>query len=212
MIAKAKQFFIETLQKALNSYLALDVESGVRLQQLSGKLVALELSRIDVTFYLLFSDNKAQLSFSTDDQPETIIIGTPLRLMMLALSPRANRKQFFADDVEMIGNPVLGQQVIDLFDQLNIDWEDYLARFVGDVPAHYAGSMLRNFKTWTTNTHETLRQNLNEYLHEEITLFPPVEALQDFFQDVDKLRMDVDRIEARIRHLQSMVKNKQGNP
>jgi ubiquinone biosynthesis protein UbiJ len=212
MIARAKQAFADTLQTALNSWLALDPDSAARLQSLNGKRVALELSRIDITFYLLFADNKAHLTLSSVEQPETIIKGTPLRLMMLALAPRDQRKQFFADDVTMVGNPLLGQQVIELFDQLNIDWEEHISRIVGDVPAHYTGSLLRNLKSWGEKTHATLRQNLNEFLHEEVSLFPPLEALQDFFHDVDKLRMDADRLEARIQHLRNNVISKQGLP
>jgi len=32
-------------------------------------------------------------------------------------------------------------------------------------------------------------------------LFPPKESLQDFFHDIDLLRMDVDRLEARIEKI-----------
>ena len=41
----------------------------------------------------------------------------------------------------------------------------------------------------------------DEFVHEEMKWLPAREALQDFFNDIDTLRMDVDRIEAKIQHL-----------
>jgi ubiquinone biosynthesis protein UbiJ len=193
MMNKAKQFLLETLQKALNRYLALDPESSQRLAALNGKWVALELLPLKLTFFLHFNQGQALLSSSALELPETTITGTPLRLMLLALVPHTERKRFFADDVVMLGNAALGQQVIELFDQLSIDWEEYISRVVGDVPAHHAGNIVRQASNWMLKTRDILLQNLNEYMHEEINLFPPGEALQDFFHDVDVLRMDTDK-------------------
>jgi ubiquinone biosynthesis protein UbiJ len=205
MITSTKQFFCDTLQKALNKYLALDPESGTRMRELEGKLVALELLPLKITFYLRFTAGHATVTFDAVDMPETTIKGTPLRLLLLALVPHGDRQHFFADDVVMQGNPVLGQQVIELFDHLDIDWEEYAAKMVGDVPAHHAGNMMRNAKSFISKAKATITQNLNEYLHEEINVFPPVEALQDFFREVDVLRMDADRLQARVRRLQKLV-------
>ncbi|MES2218755.1 MAG: SCP2 sterol-binding domain-containing protein [Pseudomonadota bacterium] len=211
MITPSKQFLIETLQKALNQYLALDPESHLRLQELQGKQVALELLPFKISFYLRFSAGQAQLSLATLDAPETTIKGTPLRLLMLGLAPRVDRKKFFADDVIMQGNPVLGQQVIDLFDQLHIDWEEFTAKVFGDVTAHHAGNVVRNAREWVNKTQMILTQNLNEYLHEEINVFPPSEALQDFFKEVDALRMDTDRLDARVQVLQKKITDLPGD-
>jgi ubiquinone biosynthesis protein UbiJ len=205
MINTTKQFFSDTLQSALNKYLALDPESATRLRELNGKLVALELLPLKVTFYLRFTDGRASVALVSDDVPETTIKGTPLRLLLLALVPHADRQRFFADDVVMQGNPLIGQQVIELFDQLEIDWEEYAAKIVGDVPAHHAGNIVRNAKAFLSKTGMTLTRNLNEYLHEEINVFPPTEALQDFFREVDVLRMDADRLQARVARLQKMM-------
>ena len=45
------------------------------------------------------------------------------------------------------------------------------------------------------------KRQVNEYVHEEAEFFPAREALQDFFQDIDTLRMDADRLEARVERL-----------
>jgi ubiquinone biosynthesis protein UbiJ len=200
MTEKPIQWLMDACQKALNYYLSLDPDSSRRLAKLQNKIVKIDLLGIDATFFLIFSAQDVRLATATDRKVNTFIKGTPLRLLHMSLSGN-DRKQFFADDISIEGNLELGQQVIDLFDQMEIDWEEKLSQFVGDVSAHRVGNVARQIKSWVQQTRDTFVQNTNEYIHEEINLFPPREALRDFFQDVDELRMDVDRIEARISRL-----------
>ena len=192
------------LQAGLNRYLMLDPESAARLRALQGKNVALEFTPFTSVFHLHFVDGQIKLSINPalDAVPDTIIKGTPLRLAMLTLAAPAARQRFFADDVSMQGNLALGQQVIELFDRLQIDWEEYGAQLLGDVPAHHAGNLVRGATKWLANARATLLQNINEYTHEEIKLLPPLEALQDFFAEVDAARMALDRLSARVARLQ----------
>jgi ubiquinone biosynthesis protein UbiJ len=192
---------VEKIQTLLNRIVLLDAESKNRLSKLDGKVVTIVLNMLNgIRFQLHFNDHKIELNTSDLKNADTIITGTPLSLLHLSLSP-TNRKKFFAEDVSIEGNIELGQQVIALFDELEIDWEEYLSQWVGDVPAHSMGRFAKKIRQFSKNLRETLYQNINEYTHEEIHLFPPREELQDFFHDVDVLRMDVDRLDTRIHHL-----------
>jgi ubiquinone biosynthesis protein UbiJ len=198
MLTEAKKKLVATLQKAVNHYLSLDPESLQRLLKVRNKIVKIELLGIGVDFYLTFTE-----------KADTIIKGTPLRLLHMALSGE-KRQQFFVEDVSIQGNLELGQQVTHLFDQVEIDWEEHFSHLVGDVSAHHLGNIFRKMKAWGKQTRNTLIQDVNEYVHEEINLFPASEALRDFFHDVDSLRMDTDRLEARLKQLQKQVLVKRG--
>lgn len=205
----SKAFIVQTVQKALNAYLALDPETKKRLIPLAGKIVAIELLGMGMTIYLVFTTQQLLVKTDVDTKADTIIKGTPLRLLHMTIATN-NRQQFFSDDISVYGNAELGQQVMALFDHLEIDWEEHLARWVGDAPAHFIGRVSRQLKTWGQKTRGTLWQNVNEYVHEEVNLFPPREAMQDFFHDVDTLRMDADRVESRIQQLQKAMDDKRG--
>jgi len=192
----------QLLQDALNSYLALDPETPQRLNALQGKVVTIELLRVGFIFQLIFADDALKLKFDSSMPADTVIKGTPLRLWHMTVM-KNNRKAFFSEDVSITGNVELGQQVIDLFDHLEIDWEEYASRWIGDVSAHHLGSISARIKNISEQIQETLAQNVNEYVHEEVNWFPPKEALNDYFHDVDSLRMDVDRLEARVKQLQA---------
>lgn len=195
-----RTFIERNLQTILNHYLALDPESKTRLKALQNKIITIELQNINCTFQLIFSDEEMTLKFSDLLPANTIIKGTPLTLLHMSLNT-SDRKRFFAEDVIIEGEIELGQKVIDLLDELEIDWEEYLSHWIGDIPAHQTGRLAKSIKNFSKNLRETLLQNINEYAHEEINLFPPREEIQDFFTDVDNLRMDVDRLEARIEKL-----------
>jgi ubiquinone biosynthesis protein UbiJ len=205
-----KAVFIDTIQQALNAYISLDPESATRIKAMQGKIVTIELLKINITFHLIFTETHIQFKLASSTTPteaihsDTIIKGTPLRLLQLALS-KNSRQQFFSDDVSIRGNLDLGQQVIDLFDRLEIDWEEFLSKWIGDVSAHHLGRLSQRIKSWTQQTRETLLQDVNEYVHEEVDFFPAREALEDYFHDVDALRMDTDRLEAKILHLKNTI-------
>lgn len=196
-----KRFILDSLQSAFNQYLALDPESHQRIEKLHGKIVTLELLGLGLICQLSFQDKKMKIILDHFAEPHTIIKSPPLTLLRMSLTD-GDRKHFFKDNVSIEGNLEIGQEVIDLFDQLEIDWEEYLSQGVGDVAAHQIGRFARKLKNISERTRETMCQNINEYVHEEINLTPTSEILQDFFSDIDELRMDVDRMAARIKLLQ----------
>jgi len=205
-IEPMNKFFLASLTKSINAYLDLDPESRQRLKKLQGKAITIELLPLKFIFQFMFSDNGVKLEADELHPADTKIRGTPLQMLAVAMT-RDNRHRFFAEDLIIEGNAELGQQVIELFDDLNIDWEDSLSRFIGDIPAYHASRIVRKVNAWLGEVETTLTQNMNEYIHEEAQWLPAREALQDFFSEIDSLRMDVDRMEARISNLRTHLIN-----
>ncbi len=188
------------IEKAINRYLSLDPESKHRIAALQGKAVTLELLGINLIVQLLFSEEGIQIKWEDFLKPDVTIRGTPLNLFHMSVA-EDQRKQFFEESVVLDGDMELAQPVLAIFDELEIDWEEYLSQWIGDVPAHQAGRLMRGLNRFRQKISQTSAYNLNEYVHEEINLFPPAEALQQFFREVDELRMDVDRLEARVNRM-----------
>lgn len=191
----------KAFEKAINRYLLLDPESAGRLLLLDGKVVTLVLSGMPLTVQLLFINGAIQLKWDDFSTADLTIRGTPLNLLHAGLL-RNRRHSFFLDDIVLEGNIDLAQPVLAIFDDLEVDWEEVLSAWTGDVPAYQAGRLLRNVRKIVKRIGKTFSYNVNEYVHEEINLFPPREAIEHFFHDVDDLRMDVDRLSARIKRLE----------
>lgn len=203
-----KKIFLSYLTKAINHYLGLDSESKPRLKKLQGKTITVELLPLHFTFQCVFTENHVNIKADELQTADTKICGTPLQMLSVMVA-KDERQRFFAEDLIIEGDAEVGQQAVELFDELNIDWEEYFSRVVGDVPAYHAGRFMRGMRAWLQRTEKNFAQDINEFVHEEMGWLPAREALQDFFHDIDTLRMDVDRMEVTIKNLDTYLLEKE---
>jgi len=195
-----KKIIFSSIAKAINASLGLDPESHQRLQKLRGKTISIELLPLHLTFQCIFHDDGVAVQEGDALAAATIIRGTPLQ-MLGAMTSKEDRQRFFSEDLAIEGDAEVAQQVVELFDELDIDWEEQLSKLIGDVPAYHAGRLLRGARKFLHSASTSLMENFTEYAQEEARWLPAREALQDYFNDIDTLRMDVDRAEAKLQNL-----------
>lgn len=198
----------EKIEKAINHFLSLDPESKNRLAKLNHKVLQIDLEGIKKNFQLHFFEDKIQIKITDFLAPDAIIQGTPL--LFLHLSMTYDRKKLL-QEIQITGDTLLAQAVMELFDSMDIDWEEYLSHWTGDTAAYQIGQFSRKIKKIRKNFHKNLTQQINDYLHEEINLFPPKNELADFFTDIDILRLDADRLSAKIEYLIASI-DKESSP
>ncbi len=189
-----------TLEAALNTYLGLDVEIAGRLNAISGRLILLEIVGLGVTLLVRVLNTKVQVSEQLVFEPDVIIRGSPLALVRLGLAadmPSAVMRQ----DVEIRGDVEVGRVFRDVLAGIEIDWEELLARRVGDIPAHQIGNAVRMLIAALSGIADRLRMDFSEYLQEEARVIPTRIEVEQFMDDVDSLRADLDRLEARLVRL-----------
>lgn len=195
------QAILSIIETALNHYLSLDPESHIRLTVLENKVVAIEEPQFGLKFYLLFTGKHVRLQSHTEKPVDTTLHGTPFALLQLSPYFANNYKAIFSGKVTITGDIELGQQVQQIFANLDIDWEEQLSRVTGDVIAHQVGNTVRDVWQWGKRNTEIFNQNVTEYLQEEIKYVPPRMEINDFFHDIANLRDDVERAEARIKRI-----------
>ena len=189
------------LETALDRYLSLDPEVAARLDRLNGKVLKVEVRGLDLHFYLLPAGHRIQVQGHYEGAPDACLSGAPLSLARLALSEQG-RRTLFSGTVQLEGDTELGQQLQDILNAVDIDWEEQLARLTGDVVAHQAGNAARGAQQWAGKTRESLTLDLADYLHEETRQVPARGEVERFVADVDTLRADIERLAARVRRLQ----------
>jgi len=78
------------------------------------------------------------------------------------------------------------------------DWVLALRPYVGDIVASRVDQVIRGATEWRAQAVESGARNLAEYaVHEQALLAEP-NAVREFIAEVDRLREDVDRLEARL--------------
>ena len=199
-----KKYSLLVLQKAMNHALALDEAMHDKMHMLHGKVLEIIISPLNVNFFIRFADELLLLDVY-DGVADAIIRSSPLGLIRLSVLPASKVRSLFNDEIKISGDVALGQQVKTLFDEIDIDWEGHLARFTGDVVAYQVGSLVRQSLAFKRQISESLRYNVTEYLQEELRVFPPREEINDFFNDIDELWLNVERIEAGVNQLLASV-------
>ncbi|KTD24610.1 MULTISPECIES: SCP2 domain-containing protein [Legionella] len=198
-----KKYSLKALQKAINHALALDESMPAKIAALHGKVLEIIVAPLGVNFYIRFAEETLQLLDDYDGHPDTIIHSSPLGLIRLSFLPASKARSLFNDKIRLSGDVELGQQVKTLFDELDIDWEGHLAHFTGDVVAHQLGSLFRQGLAFKKQLSHSIRHNLTDYLQEELRIFPPREEVDDFFNDIDQLVLDVERLQAHVNQLKT---------
>lgn len=116
-----------------------------------------------------------------------------------------------AQGVEFRGDVAVVHALRRLAGGLEIDWEAQLARLTGDIVAHRVGLAARGLLGWLDHARQTFEANLGEYLTEETRQLPPAAEVATFLDEVDRLRQDADRLEARLARLERACQGKPGS-
>ena len=190
------------LAAAMNGWLGLDPASQARLSTLEGRVIALHLRILETTVMLRVDNGRMAVVDAPDLQPDTVLHGTPLGMLQLGLgSDTANT--LFSGEVEITGDVEAGQAFKAVLDDMDIDWEEQLSRLTGDVVAHQLGNLARRTGDWLRHGRDTLQHDVGEYLQEEARVLPSRIEIENFNIDVSDLAMAVERLEARLKRLQS---------
>ena len=189
------------LESAFNRYLLLDPAAGDRLAGLEGRVIALELRGLDLM--LVFRVQGQGIAFIDEPglTPDTVLRGTPLGITRLGLGRGNATGTLFSGDVEIAGDVETGQAFKAVLDAIDIDWEEQLSRLTGDLLAHQMGNAARHAGSWLDHARLTLERDLSEYLQEELRVLPTRIEIENFIEDIGRLGMDTDRLEARLRRL-----------
>ena len=194
----------EALETSINLVLKKDPDTLKKFSALQGKVIAFEITELNFTLYLFPHTEGVQVQYLYEGQADTTLQGSPLAFINMSLGD--STESFFSGEIRIKGDIELGQYFKRILEQLDLDWEEWLSEYSGDLIAFKAGSLIRNLNTWGKDTFKTLKLDASEYLQDEGQLSPHPEEIEYFANNVSQLRDDTARLEARIMRLQKLNK------
>ena len=150
--------------------------------------------------------NGLQLLSHFEGEPEAALKGPVTAFINLA---RNEDKQaaLMQSDIQIQGSSQLALSLADVMSQLDIDFEAMIAEVTGPIAAHIIGKNLRSVASWFKNTGNKFKQDSVEYVRDELQLATHKLEGESRFTDIQKIKMDTERLEARIQRLQQMLNN-----
>ncbi len=196
------------LEKILNKLLQQDSLVQQKLARFSGKTLEIESTLPSLNLVLILQRDSIRLSTLSSDAAQincdAKISGKASDLLPLLMEkstsrPLANPALVISGDAQLV------QDIYQIAQQLEIDWQDQLAFLVGDIATHQFDQFLKNATAWSRQARENAKYNISEYLKEEARSVPNVTEVDSFFSDLDQLKLRIDRLAARKEGVQKRL-------
>jgi len=198
-------FFSEQLERIINSALRYAPGARQALNELAGKTLCLKTTRPNVVLFIGFQLGDVRVTHYSEDTPTATVQG-PLFTLMTQMGLKRSTGDLIGSGIRIDGNQHLVQQVADIFRDLDLDLEEPIAQLIGDVAAHQIGNVTRSAFSWFKKTTQTMMENTGHYLQNESLQVIERHNLDTFSRDVDQIRSDFDRLEARVKRFQQQQK------
>jgi ubiquinone biosynthesis protein UbiJ len=168
--------------------------------KITGSVVAISVKDTTLAAYVHIRDSEITMTGRYSEEPDVVITGSLLALARLA-TPDATAA-IRDGSVELHGDAHVAQSFQLLLRHAKPDIEEELSVLLGDSAAQNLGDFARKLRDWGEEAQKTMQQNLSEYLAEESRAVPSRHEVEMFRQEVNKLRDDVARFEARLNRMQ----------
>ena len=201
--------FIAAIEIGGNRILTLDDNVIRRCNELQGYCIAISFTDIEQTLYCHPGSWGIRLSRNPPSKPaDATISGRVMALINMALEEDSVSTSI-REQLRFEGNVGIAQQMQKIILQLDIDWEEVLSQYTGDVLAFQIHQKTLQATDFLKQSLQSLMQTHSEYMREEARMTPTQPEFDHFQQQVSGLRQDVDRAEARLRQLLNQVKDQQ---
>lgn len=180
--------------KLLQHLTAQNAWSASILKPHAGKSVLIDFALFHTALVILENGNLASEG-ETNIADTTVTIPPSLLPRLLAKDESAKLK------IQIEGDTELGTTLAKVFAEMRWDYEDDLSKLLGDVPAFKISEAARHTSRTIKQTAINLAEMLSEYWQEEQPTLAKKRHIEQFNNDVDNLRADVERMEKRLNRL-----------
>ena len=187
----------------LNRNIAATTPARELCLELDGKTIAIRVRDTALAMYFAFQDTVVALTSDTEAEPDVVITGSLLTLASMART--GSERAIRTGELDLSGDAGTAKAFQDLLAYAKPDIEEELSTLIGDVAAHELGEVARGISNWAREARSTMGTNIREYLQEESRDLPSRYEVDRFAHQVDTLRDDVARLDARLGRLEKDV-------
>lgn len=188
------------VEGGLNRVLRLDATALPRLARLSGRIIEIDCVAPAWRLFILADADGLRLASSWGSEPDCRLRAPAASLLRLVLSDNKTAV-LHSPDVSIEGDSGALMGLAEVLQDLELDWEYEVSRWLGPVASQLLGSGLRSQAGWARQSAQSLRRTLSDYLSEESRSLVGRAEAEARFAELDRLKLVLDRLEARVDRL-----------
>ncbi len=194
------QALLAAVERGLNRVLALDSTALPRLARLNGRVIAVQAQSPSLELFILADGQGLRLAGQWAGAVDCTLRAPASALLRLALA-RDKQAVLHEPVVELDGDSGALMELAGVLQDLDLDWEYELSRWLGPVPTALLAGHLRSRAGWTRENLHSLQLSLADYLSEESRTLVGRREADARFAELDDLKLSLDRLDARIERL-----------
>ncbi|MFK5736891.1 SCP2 sterol-binding domain-containing protein [Pseudomonas urmiensis] len=191
---------LASVEHGLNRILRMDSTALPRLAALEGKVIAIDCVQPALQLYILPDEDGLMLAAHWEGEADCTLRAPAGSLVQLALA-KDKSAVLHSPQVQLHGDSAVLLDLVAVLQDLELDWEYELSRWLGPVPTAMLAGHVRLRARWTRQGLARFSQNLSEYLAEESRTLVGRREAEAAFSELDTVKIDIERLEARIRRL-----------
>ncbi|WDE11710.1 ubiquinone biosynthesis accessory factor UbiJ [Thalassomonas haliotis] len=195
-----------TLELVINKALALNIHGNSQLDKLAGQTLTLNLSELD--FPLSFTVAGKQLMVTGIRERADCEINTGIKTLLRLKKEQALTQLIKEDLLDIQGDLKVAQGFAAVADNLEIDWQSELARYIGDVATHKLVATGRTIREKFAFAARQIQSDAGEYLVHEQKLAVTGSQLSHFNEQVSSLAAQTQALTARVQNMAGQLQTK----
>ncbi|MFK5970500.1 MAG: hypothetical protein QM487_10320 [Candidatus Marithrix sp.] len=187
------QIFATTIASLLNQALQLNPTSLAALNEITDKVICINLIGTGSSFSLFPDDKGIFILNNYQGETDVTIEIAPFTLSYLILNSTADLDN--TTEINIIGDKEIAVKLLIIIKRLNIDWEKQLSKKLGSV-AYIFGDTIRSSQNYINKHINNLETNLIHQLD-----LPTRVEMQNFTSAIEILRNDLECLEQKTQEL-----------
>ena len=189
-----------TIIATINRYLKCDPERAQDLQSIDTKIISIVLKEFNTSTIFKIDSNFLHEVNDDEINPDVEIIVSLKILPDYFLD--VDQSQFIKNgDLEIIGDSHVASIFHNVIKSIEIDWEDLLSKYIGDIAANQIGTAVDKSQEFIKRLGDNLRLDVRDYIQDELQIAATEVEVETFIKQVDETAAKLDQLEKRMDQL-----------
>ena len=192
---------VAALENLINRLIQQDPSTLIKIRELEGKTLAINCQQPNIRLTITLQREGVYLSTQDTEVATDAEITMTVSDAFALLAAQDKNAEVLRRQLKIVGDTQLFNTVFQMFSQFEIDWEAHLSQVIGGLAAHQIHQGWQ--KIWALGQAglSNFRNNFAEFVEEEAPFTSSQTAFEAFKDDLFDLKIELDRLEARMDRL-----------